>query len=231
MRPEFPRASFRGVARNLAGIECRYREHLIDSDGFCHRVHHALKAALQFLIPGTVHHLYDVVILSGNQRFDSGDWSQAKARQHQVLIVPASGGKDCDCIYSLRLVHERESERSGTGGELYADARRKTILCSKRGVDHPSSDLNSVVTMGTERAQCFQELFLAKQSLRQARDAVPGQGVNSHTTGKTIAGMSQHMPGVEVYWVRVCITPIVGFELRPSAIVKESSSAKRSYLV
>jgi hypothetical protein len=64
-----------GVAPKLAGIECRYREHLIDSDGFCHRVHHALKAALQFLIPATVHHLYYVVILSGNQRFDSGDWS------------------------------------------------------------------------------------------------------------------------------------------------------------
>jgi Transcriptional regulatory protein, C terminal len=48
---------------NLAGIECRYREHLIESDGFRHRVHHALKTALQFLIPGTVHHSYDVVIV------------------------------------------------------------------------------------------------------------------------------------------------------------------------
>ena len=129
------------------------------------------------------------------------------------------------------MVHERESERSSTGSELYADARRKTILCSERRIDQPSSDLNSVITMGTERAQCFQKLFLAKQSFRQARDAIPGQRVNSHTTGETVAGISQHVPGVEIDWVRVCIAPIIGFELRPSAIVKESGSAKRSYLV
>ena len=75
------------------------------------------------------------------------------------------------------------------------------------------------------------ELFLAQQSFRQAGEAIPDQRVNSHTTDKTVAGISQHVPGVEVYWVRVCIAPIIGFELRPSAIVKESGSAKRSYLV
>ena len=48
------------------------------------------------------------------------------------------------------------------------------------------------------------------------------------------AGLRRHepaRPGVEVYRVRVCIAPIVGFELRSSAIGKESGSAKRFYLV
>jgi hypothetical protein len=73
--------------------------------------------------------------------------------------------------------------------------------------------------------------FSPSSSFRQARGAIPDQGVNSHTTGKTVAGISQHMPGVQIYRVGVCIAPIIGFELRSSAIVKESGSAKRSYLV
>jgi len=152
-------------SRRLAGFEYRNAEHLIDSHGICHRVHHALKAALQLLSPGTVHHSYHIVILGGNHRCNSRNCFQAKARQ-QILIILASGGKFCTCICSLRLVHQRESKSSGAGGELYANARRKTVLCSKGGIDYPSSDLNSVVRIGTELEQCFPELLLAEEGFR-----------------------------------------------------------------
>jgi hypothetical protein len=44
-----------------------------------------------------------------------------------MLFVPASGGEGRDFIYILRLIHERESERSGSGGELHGDTRGKTV--------------------------------------------------------------------------------------------------------
>jgi len=61
--------------------------------------------------------------------------------------------------------------------------------------------------------------------------AASGQRVNTDTADKTVAGISQYMPGMEIYGVRVCIAPIASPEARPSAIVKESEPAQRSYFV
>jgi hypothetical protein len=101
-------------------MKCRRGKHLIEPHGFCHRIQHAPKAGLQFLSVGTVHHSYHVVIFSGNYRFNPRDWSQSQARQHHVLFVSASSGKDRYSIYILRPIHKRKSECSGTIGELRA---------------------------------------------------------------------------------------------------------------
>jgi hypothetical protein len=73
-----------------------------------------------FFSVGTVHHSYHVVIFRGDYRFNPGNWSQTQARQHHVLFVSASSGKDRYSIYILRPIHKRKSECSGTIGELRA---------------------------------------------------------------------------------------------------------------
>jgi tetratricopeptide (TPR) repeat protein len=60
-------------------MNCRSGNHLVESYGFCHGIHHALKSGLQLLSISAVHHSYDIVILSGNYRIDPRNWSQPQA--------------------------------------------------------------------------------------------------------------------------------------------------------
>jgi len=175
----------------LVEVNCRSGNHLAESYGFCHCIHHAPKTGLQFLSVGAVHHSYDIVILSGSHRIDPRNWSQPQARQHLILFFPASCGKDRDSIFILRLVHERECERSGAGSELNGDPRRETTRYSERRVDHPSSNLNRTVAMPSHDAQHSREPSLAQQQLRQTWGAFQGEGVNSHTADKTFTGVCQ----------------------------------------
>ena len=169
----------------------RSRNHLVESYGFCHGIHHAPKAGLQLLSISAVHHSYDIVILGGSYRIDPRNWYQPQARQHLKLFVPTSCRKDRDSIFILRLVHERECERSGAGSKLNGDPRRKTTRYSERRVDHPSSDFNRIVAMPSHDAQHSREPSLAEQQLRQTWGAVHGQGINSHTADKTVTGVCQ----------------------------------------
>ena len=110
----------------LAAMNYRSGNHLVESYGFCHGIHHAPKAGLQLLSICAVHHSYDIVILSGSYRIDPRNWDQPQARQHLILFVPASCGKDRDTIFIARLVQERECQRSGAGCELRGNPRRET---------------------------------------------------------------------------------------------------------
>src|SRR6202035_5606169 len=116
---------------------------------------------------GTVHNAYYVIIFSGSYWLDPGNWPQAQARQHQILFVAGSSGKDRDSIYIFRLVHESKCEGSGAGGELYGDTRGKTARNSECGVDHPPANLYNIVAISSNSAKHLRELLLSKQRFRQ----------------------------------------------------------------
>src|SRR5580692_9084913 len=159
---------------------------------------------------GAVHHSYYVVIFSGGHWLDPGNWSQAQARQHQILFVAGSSGKDCDSIYIFRLVHECKCECSGAGGELYGDTRGKATRNSECGVDHPPPNLNNIVAISSDSAKHPGELLVSEQRFRQTSGAASRKRINTYTADKTFTGICQDMPRVRVNGVGVCITPIVG---------------------
>jgi hypothetical protein len=105
------------------------------------------------------------------------------------VFVPASCGKDPHSIFILRLVHERECQRSSAGSELNGDPRGKTSRYSESRVDHPSSNFNCFVAMPSHVAQYSRKLSLAEQQFRQTWGAFHGQRVNSHTADKTVTGV------------------------------------------